>query len=73
MPLTVTGEVTVRFDPLGPVSTTCWMARHVEEAGRLVILPLPEEGGAAGGTVLFSSRTPSGGLSSPRAFRAIRA
>jgi fluoroacetyl-CoA thioesterase len=40
--VTVTDEMTVRFEELGPVHpvyATYWMAKHMEEAGRKMILP----------------------------------
>ena len=43
----VTDEMTVDFADLGkvhPVYATYWMARHMEEAGRKIILPFLEEG-----------------------------
>jgi fluoroacetyl-CoA thioesterase len=45
--IVVTDEMTVDFDDLGkvhPVYATYWMARHMEEAGRKIILPFLEEG-----------------------------
>ena len=43
----VTEEMTVNFEELGklhPVYATYWMAKHMEEAGRKIILPFLEEG-----------------------------
>ena len=43
----VTEEMTVDFGELGrihPVYATYWLARHMEEAGRKVIVPFLEEG-----------------------------
>jgi fluoroacetyl-CoA thioesterase len=43
----VTHEMTVDFADLGkvhPVYATYWMVRHMEEAGRKIILPFLEEG-----------------------------
>ncbi len=43
----VTEEMTVHFEELGPVHpvyATYWMAKHMELAGRKVILPFLEEG-----------------------------
>ena len=43
----VTDEMTVDFSELGkihPVYATYWIARHMEEAGRMVIVPFLEEG-----------------------------
>lgn len=45
--ITVTREMTVNFDELGPlhpVYATYWMAKHFEEAGRKIIVPFLEEG-----------------------------
>lgn len=44
--VTVTDEMTVRFEELGPVHpvyATYWMAKHMEEAGRKIILPFLAE------------------------------
>ena len=43
----VTPEMTVRFEELGPVHpvyATYWMVKHMELAGRKIILPFLEEG-----------------------------
>lgn len=43
----VTPEMTVNFEELGPVHpvyATYWMAKHMELAGRKIILPFLEEG-----------------------------
>ncbi len=43
----VTEEMTVDFEELGrvhPVYATYWLAKHMEEAGRKIILPFLEEG-----------------------------
>lgn len=43
----VTEEMTVDFSELGrvhPVYATYWMAKHMEEAGRKIILPFLEDG-----------------------------
>jgi fluoroacetyl-CoA thioesterase len=43
----VTDEMTVDFEELGrvhPVYATYWLARHMEEAGRKIILPFLDEG-----------------------------
>ncbi len=43
----VTPEMTVDFEELGrvhPVYATYWLAKHMEEAGRKIILPFLEEG-----------------------------
>ncbi len=43
----VTQEMTVEFGELGhvhPVYATYWLAKHMEEAGRKIILPFLEEG-----------------------------
>lgn len=43
----VTEEMTVNFEELGPVHpvyATYWMAKHMELAGRKIILPFLEEG-----------------------------
>ena len=45
--LTVTAEMTVNFDQLGPghpVYSTYSMAKHFEEAGRMLLLPHLEDG-----------------------------
>ncbi|CAN5701711.1 thioesterase family protein [soil metagenome] len=44
--VTVTDEMTVNFEELGPVHSvyaTYWMAKHMEEAGRKIILPFLAE------------------------------
>lgn len=43
----VTSEMTVHFEELGPVHpvyATYWMVKHMELAGRKIILPFLEEG-----------------------------
>jgi fluoroacetyl-CoA thioesterase len=53
--VTVTDEMTVDFDELGrvhPVYATYWIAKHMEEAGRKIILPFLEEGDAGIGTAV---------------------
>jgi fluoroacetyl-CoA thioesterase len=43
----VTREMTVDFEELGrvhPVYATYWLAKHMEEAGRKIILPFLEDG-----------------------------
>jgi fluoroacetyl-CoA thioesterase len=53
--LVVTPEMTVRFDQLGPVHpvyATYSMAKHFEEAGRMLLLPHLEPGEAAIGRSL---------------------
>jgi predicted thioesterase len=43
----VSQEMTVHFDELGPgpdLYATYWMAKHMEEAGRKIILPFLDEG-----------------------------
>jgi fluoroacetyl-CoA thioesterase len=43
----VSQEMTVDFDELGPgpdLYATYWMAKHMEEAGRKIILPFLDEG-----------------------------
>ena len=53
--LVVTPEMTVRFDQLGPVHpvyATYNMAKHFEEAGRMLLLPSLEPGEAAIGRSL---------------------
>ncbi|BDP40587.1 thioesterase [Deinococcus aetherius] len=58
----VTGEMTVQFEQLGPVHpvyATYWMARHFEEAGRLVILPFLEDGEGGLGTAVEVRHTAS--------------
>jgi predicted thioesterase len=50
--VTVTAEMTVHFDTLGPVHpvyATYRMAQHFEEAGRMLLLPHLEDGEAAVG------------------------
>jgi predicted thioesterase len=45
--ITVTDEMTVNFDELGPlhpVYATYWMAKHFEEAGRKIIVHFLEDG-----------------------------
>ena len=45
--LVVTDEMTVDFEELGrvhPVYATYWIAKHMEEAGRKIILPFLEDG-----------------------------
>ena len=44
----VSPEMTVRFDELGPghpVYATYWLAKHMEEASRKLLLPRLEDGG----------------------------
>lgn len=51
----VTDEMTVEFSELGrvhPVYATYWLARHMEEAGRKIILPFLEEGEEGIGTAV---------------------
>lgn len=59
----VTDEMTVRFDQLGPVHpvyATYWMAKHMEEAGRLVLLPYLETGeDGVGGAVSVEHLAPA--------------
>ncbi|WP_102125278.1 thioesterase family protein [Deinococcus planocerae] len=60
--VTVTEEMTVRFEQLGPVHpvyATYWMTRHFEEAGRLVILPFLEDGEGGLGTAVEVRHTAS--------------
>ena len=45
--IVVTSEMTVDFAELGrvhPVYATYWLAKHMEEAGRKIILPFLDEG-----------------------------
>lgn len=45
--IVVTPEMTVDFEELGrvhPVYATYWLAKHMEEAGRKIILPFLEDG-----------------------------
>ncbi|MGH2698704.1 MAG: thioesterase family protein [Actinomycetota bacterium] len=51
----VTEEMTVQFHDLGkihPVYATYWIARHMEEAGRKVIVPFLEEADEGLGTAV---------------------
>jgi fluoroacetyl-CoA thioesterase len=51
----VTDEMTVDFAELGrvhPVYATYWLAKHMEEAGRKIILPFLENGDAGIGTAV---------------------
>jgi fluoroacetyl-CoA thioesterase len=51
----VTDEMTVDFQELGrvhPVYATYWLAKHMEEAGRKIILPFLEEGEEGLGTAV---------------------
>jgi fluoroacetyl-CoA thioesterase len=51
----VTDEMTVDFAELGrvhPFYATYWLARHMEEAGRKIILPFLEDGEAGIGTAV---------------------
>lgn len=60
--VTVTDEMTVRFDQLGPlhpVYATYSLARHFEEAGRLLLLPHLEDGEGGIGTSVSVEHTAS--------------
>lgn len=60
--VTVTDDMTVNFEQLGrlhPVYATYWMARHFEEAGRLIILDFLEDGEGGIGTQLDVTHTAS--------------
>ncbi|AFZ66388.1 thioesterase family protein [Deinococcus peraridilitoris] len=60
--ITVTHEMTVNFDELGPlhpVYATYWMAKHFEEAGRKIILPFLEEGEGGIGSEVSVTHTAS--------------
>ncbi|HLW49145.1 MAG TPA: thioesterase family protein [bacterium] len=71
--LTVTDAMTVRFDELGPthpVYATWMMIKHMEEAGRKVILPFLDDGEDAVGyavDVVHVAPTPVGGRVRARA------
>lgn len=59
----VTEEMTVEFGELGrihPVYATYWLAKHMEEAGRKIILPFLEEGEEGiGSAVTVKHRAPA--------------
>jgi predicted thioesterase len=51
----VTEEMTVDFEELGrvhPLYATYWLAKHMEEAGRKIILPFLDEGEEGIGTAV---------------------
>lgn len=51
----ITDEMTVDFGELGrvhPVYATYWLAKHMEEAGRKILLPFLEEGEEGLGTAV---------------------
>lgn len=59
----VTEEMTVEFAELGrihPVYATYWLAKHMEEAGRKILLPFLEEGeDGIGSAVRVRHRAPA--------------
>ncbi len=61
--IVVTKEMTVDFEELGrvhPVYATYWLAKHMEEAGRKIIIPFLEDGEEGiGSAVAVRHRAPA--------------